>query len=226
MSPRLWPSTYPHRLTKSECDYWDASAVSSVHGVLVSTCGFYVLWTEEDMFTKGYSYESPMTLLCVKIIVGYLLSDLFLGLTHLDWPGTSMILFHHMLGIFSMTYTAVYHYGMGIIVCLVTLEATSPFVNFRWFFDKSGLRHSAPTLYLVNGAMITISWFLLRICFYGWAIYYYIFVLWSELLSYNNHLHTFVVVFGIAGGYVLQVVWFKKIFAGMMKALSASKKAE
>jgi hypothetical protein len=43
-------------------------------------------------------------------------------------------------------------------------------------------------------------------------------------MAYNNHLHTIVVVFGMAGGYVLQVIWFKKIFAGMMKALTSSKK--
>ena len=224
MSPRLWPATYPSRLTPSECDFWNASAVSSVHGIVVSAVGFYVLRTQDALYTEGYTYETPESLLCVNIVVGYLLSDLYLGITHLDWPGTAMMLFHHILGIFSMIYTSVYHFGTGMIVCIVVLEATSPFVNFRWFFEKNGLKTSSPTLYLVNGAMITVSWFLLRICFYGWMIFNYVFRQWSDLMSYDNHLHTFVVVFGMAGGYVLQVLWFKKIFAGMMKALSASKK--
>lgn len=225
MSPSLWPSTYPYRLTASECDYWDASVVSSVHGFMVSVVGFYVLFTEEELYTRGYSYQSPLSLLCVHIIVGYLISDLYLGLTHLDWPGTNMMLFHHILGIFSMIYTTAHHFGSGLIVCLVVLEATSPFINFRWFFDKSGMKITSPTLYLINGAMITISWFALRICFYGWAIFNYIFHLWAELMSYDNNMHTFVVLFGIGGGYVLQVLWFKKIFAGMMKALRGNKKS-
>lgn len=223
LSPRLWPATYPKRLTPSECDYWNASAVSSVHGVVVSAVGFYVLGTQDELYTKGYNYETPESLLCVNIVVGYLLSDLYLGVTHLEWPGTSTMLFHHVLGIFSMMYTTVHHFGTGMIVCMVVLEATSPFINFRWFFEKNGMKTSAPTLYLVNGVMITLSWFALRICFYGWMIFNFVYQLWPELMSYDNHLHTFVVVVGMGGGYILQVLWFKKIFAGMLKAMSAKK---
>ena len=190
----------------------------------MSVVGFHVLATQSELYSEGYKYETPESLLCVNIVVGYLLSDLCLGLTHLEWPGTMMMLFHHVLGIFSMVYTTTHHFGTGMIVCIVVLEATSPFINFRWYFEKSGMKTSAPMLYLVNGALITLSWFLLRICFYGWMIFKFVFQLWSDLISYDNHLHTFVVVFGLVGGYVLQVVWFKKIFAGMMKALSASKK--
>jgi hypothetical protein len=224
LSPRLWPATYPSKLTQSECDYWNASAVSSVHGVVVSAVGFYVLSTQNELYSEGYKYETAESLLCVNIVVGYLMSDLYLSITHLEWPGTAMMLFHHILGIFSMIYTTVYHFGTGMVVCIVVLEATSPFVNFRWFFEKNGMKTESPTLYVLNGAMITISWFLLRICFYGWMIINYVYLLWAELMAYDNHMHTFVVVFGMAGGYVLQVVWFKKIFVGMMKALSASKK--
>lgn len=224
LSPRLWPATYPSRLTPSECDFWDASAVSSVHGVIVSVVGFYVLFTQDALYTEGYKYETPEALLCMNIVVGYLISDLYLSLTHLEWPGTSMMLFHHLLGIFSMIYTTVHHYAAGTIVCMVVLEATSPFINFRWFFEKNGIKTTSPFLYLLNGAMITLSWFLLRICFYGWMIFNFVIRLWSDLMSYNSYLHTFVVVFGMLGGYALQIVWFKKIFAGMMKALTSSKK--
>lgn len=221
LSPRLWSGTYPSRLSDSERDYWDASVVSSLHGVVISALGFYVLWTDVNIHDGGYAYESRLSRLCLAVVVGYLINDLYLGLTHLEWPGTSMMLFHHILGIVAMTYTAVYHFGSGMVVCIVVLEATSPFINFRWFFDKSGMKLSSPTLYLANGAMITVSWFALRICFYGYSIMKYVVFGWSELMSYGNHMHTLVVVIGLAGGYVLQVIWFKKIFAGLKKALSA-----
>jgi hypothetical protein len=198
--------------------------VSSVHGVVVSAVGFYVLATQEELYVQGYAYETPESRLCVAIVVGYLISDMYLGLTHMEWPGSEMMLFHHVLGIFSMIYTAVHHIGTGMVVCIVVLEATSPFVNFRWFFEKNGLKQTSPILYIVNGVMITLSWFLLRICFYGWMIVSFVFNRWSELMTYDNHMHTVVVVVGLAGGYILQVVWFKKIFVGMLKALKSSNK--
>lgn len=198
--------------------------MSSVHGVVVAAAGLHVMFTDNRLYTDGYKFESDGSLLCVNIVVGYLISDLYLGITHMDWPGSYMMLFHHALGIFSMIYTAVYHFGTGMVVCIVVVEATSPFVNFRWFFEKSGLKTSAPMLYLVNGAMITLSWFVLRICFYGWVIVHFVLLRWSELMAYRNPLHSAVVVVGLAGGYLLQVMWFKKIVAGMMKALAGPSK--
>ena len=132
-----------------------------------------------------------------------------------------MLLFHHVLGIICMFHSLTMGYGSGLVIPCVIVEATAPFVNGRWFLDKIGWRSS--TLYIINGAMITILWFLLRIVFMGWFLFQYVYVKWDELMGYNDISHVIVVLSGFVGGYGLQVIWFQKIVSGMMKILSTTK---
>lgn len=222
-SPKIWPETYNKLLRndKNEADYWDSCVVSTIHGILVAGVGFYVIFTQEGYFTEDYEFESREALLCGYIITGYLISDAYLCLTHLMWPGLNMLLFHHFLGIYCFGYAILHHFGTGMVVSSVVLEATSPFINNRWFFDKSGYRQSS--MYLINGVMITLSWFVLRISFFGWVTYRYTYALFPVLLSYNNYHHMAVTLVGFGGAYGLQVVWFQKIVAGMLKVLLGSK---
>lgn len=221
-SPMIAPETYSNLRKKdpNEADYWDSCVVSAVHGIFISALGFYVLM-EEDVIGGGYTYETPLSRLCTYIITGYLFNDMILCLTHRMWPGLGMLLFHHILGVYCTTYSLYTHYGSGLVVLTVVVEATAPFVNGRWFLDKLGWRNT--TLYLVNGMIITVTWFLLRILFMGWYLYIFAYEKWGELVGFDNKQLMFVVLAGFVGGYGLQVIWFQKILSGMLKVLSSSK---
>jgi hypothetical protein len=101
-------------------------------------------------------------------------------------------------------------------------EITTPFVNQRFFFDKSGMREGS--LYVVNGLIMTLLWFLIRVVFCGWMCY--------RLLEMRVTLMTLspfslsTVIFSYCVGYALQLFWFKKIFKGALKVVFGSSKSD
>ena len=48
-------------------------------------------------------------------------------------------------------------------------EATTPFVNFRWFLYETDLKNSS--LYAVNGLVLWLSWFVIRIALIPFIVY-------------------------------------------------------
>lgn len=86
-------------------------------------------------------------------------------------------------------------------------------MNGRWFLHTHGLKDT--TLYIVNGALMALSFFLLRIvgmAVFGWRILMTIDKLMElPLTTYGLLLPCYVV------GYMLQLMWFRKIFEGLIK---------
>lgn len=58
---------------------------------------------------------------------------------------------------------------MIYVVTVTFTELTTPFVNQRWFFEQAGLKESR--LYVINGALMWLSWFVIRIGFVFYAFY-------------------------------------------------------
>jgi hypothetical protein len=101
-------------------------------------------------------------------------------------------------------------------------EITTPFVNQRFFFDKSGMREGS--LYVVNGLIMTLLWFLIRVVFCGWMCYRLVEMRVTLMTLSPFSLST--VIFSYCVGYALQLFWFKKIFKGALKVVFGSSKGD
>jgi len=209
-------------LNSSDAAYWDACVVSSLHAALISVYGFFLLFTT-DIFSEGYQYTSPDVEAGINFMVGYLLSDAINCLQNRDWAGLNMTLLHHFAGSFCLGYLLVNSFGHGTAVLTFILEFTTPFVNQRWFLDTSGMKQTL--FYQINGALMTILWFIIRIVLFGWSGYYYIYQMNSSL-SILPLTHQSVVFGGFILGYWMQIVWFSKIMKGLLKMLKKPKESK
>eukprot|EP00466_Bigelowiella_natans_P009045 jgi/Bigna1/37808/e_gw1.22.118.1 len=202
--------------------YWAASIVSTLHGFAITYWAFCAicegnLWTSEDFFA-----HTPATTACCHVLLGYIFSDLLLALYYgAQWPGNVANVIHHTITVYSFGDMCTNKFAHGMAVMVMLLEATTPFINFRWFLSELGMKDSHPKLYLVNGLIMTIGWFILRICFCAW-IGLRILMMRDQVKELGHlQLGTCIVTYGV--GYGLQVFWFNKIMRGAMKILRKPK---
>uniref|UniRef100_A0A7S3YPV9 TLC domain-containing protein n=1 Tax=Lotharella globosa TaxID=91324 RepID=A0A7S3YPV9_9EUKA len=199
--------------------YWCASAISSLHGAVISYWGFAAastagLWTTDDFFKT-----TSQTTGCCNVLVGYLCSDLALSLYYGGrWPGNTANIIHHITAILAFIQMSAWGFGHSLGMMIIVLETTTPFVNQRWFFEKTGMKVTHPALYVANGLAMVILWFLLRILLVGWVGIRLIAV--REQVASMAWPQVLTVVCTYAVGYGLQFFWFYKILRGAIKALS------
>ena len=102
-------------------------------------------------------------------------------------------------------------------------ELSTPFVNGRAILSQHKMHNYR--LYTINGIVMAFSFFLFRMCFY----YYMIFVIMEKFVLYRgdvfwdtypkeNHWIVYLSMSLFMVMYLLNVYWFSKIFAGLMKA--------
>jgi hypothetical protein len=157
------------------------------------------------------------------VFIGYLLSDLLLSLIHSSsWPGWQANVLHHVTGIFCWYLMNEGGFGHSIAMCATLTEITTPFVNQRFFFDKANMKDGS--LYVANGLLMTLLWFLFRVVLFGW-LGFRLFQMRESLFALPN-LHMFAAIFSYAVGYTLQLFWFQKIMKGALKVLAGGNKSK
>ena len=232
-------STYAS-LKESEKGYWAASVTSSVHAVIITIMAVDAsnssgMWTTEDFFLT-----TPATTYCMKVLVGYIMSDLILAVYYGSaWNGWVANWIHHIAATltwgmvrfffsiqqqhsdfsFSLFQLLDGEYGHCYAMIASICEATTPFINQRWFFDKCGMK--ASTMYLVNGLTILVGWFALRIVMFGW-MFWRMYVMREQLLSVSTWP---LLILSAVVGYALQIFWFRKIARGAWKVAFGKKKS-
>mmetsp|Transcript_42948 Transcript_42948/g.97151 ORF Transcript_42948/g.97151 Transcript_42948/m.97151 type:complete len:194 (-) Transcript_42948:206-787(-) len=150
------------------------------------------------------------------VFVGYLCSDLAITLYFREcWPGYEAMLLHHVMAVLAWYVMIQGKFGHAFTLVGLLSEATTPFVNQRWFFDKCDMKSGL--LYLVNGILITLLWFLIRVCLFGW-MGWRIYEMRASVFSLSPY-QIFVVLLAYFVGYALQIFWFRKILRGVLKAL-------
>lgn len=153
--------------------------------------------------------------------MGYLSSDLLLSLAYNNqWPGWQANVVHHVTGLACWYLMTDGGFGHSIAVCATMTEITTPFINQRFFLDKANMKDGM--LYVVNGLLMTLLWFLFRVLLFGW-LGFRLFQMRESLLALPN-LYLFAAVFSYGVGYALQLFWWNKIFKGAMKVLSGGNK--
>jgi hypothetical protein len=214
-SSALFP-TY-RELEEHEKGYWAASVVSNIHaGAVCWLAGKALLETPLFLTTADFGLSTPASLTCSKCFLGYIISDLVLALWYnKKWAGMTANLTHHTFILICWGQLIAGKYGQLFSLVGALCEGSTPFVNFRWFLDKMGMKESP--LYLYNGLSMTLSFFVLRVVGFLWA--------GTRLVAQREGLvalpaqNSALFVLSYMVGTGLQLFWFNKIFKGAMKAL-------
>ena len=131
---------------------------------------------------------------------------------------------HHVAGIMGNTFALLLDDGFGSVAQLTFItEFSTFFVNARFLLAKHKL--SSTTIYIVNGLLMTLSFFVVRVVYYKWilfSVYRNMGLYDSERMKNypeNKVMMRHACVFLYIVMYFLQLFWFYKIFSGLMKVL-------
>ena len=191
-----------------------------LRGLAVVKMALSALETVDIRKSTTVLVTSPESTQTNIVFLAWLTSDLVMSLYYNSkWAGWFPNLLHHVAGINFWYHMTDGGFAHNIGSCAVLIEATTPFVNQRFFFEKAGMKSSP--LYVINGIAMTLLWFLLRVLLFGW-IGLRLFQMRASLLTLPP-LYFYTTVLSFAVGYALQLFWFSKIFKGALKVLLAPK---
>jgi len=217
----------PSKLVKpADRAYYGSSILAILHGIVVSIlalmagldAGFWtVTWEPWD-----YHAQTPATARCIHVFLAFLLTDLLpLFYYRKEWAGTGMYIGHHTLSCVAWGDALLNGTCHNVAVGLLLLEATSPFINGRYFLSTHGLKSSP--VYLYNGVAMAVSFLILRIIGMGslGAKLFYIDAATSSAVLGNK---TYMLLPIFIFGYGLQLTWFQKILSGLLAFLKKDAK--
>ncbi|EOA21367.1 hypothetical protein CARUB_v10001728mg [Capsella rubella] len=178
---------------------WNNRGFSTFHAVLTSVASIYLL-VISDQFDENVHGDAVIN-----------------STTRLS--ESVMGVFHHFLSMFAIILSVTSGQSQFYIFIVLLSEATTPFVNLRWYLDTSGQKGSKA--YTLNGIALFLGWLVARILLF---IYFFVHM--------YLHFHQVKQVFPL-GFYslltippalaVMNLIWFWKITKGMIKTLSKAK---
>ena len=118
----------------------------------------------------------------LAFFLGYMFYDvtLLLGLMNKFPAGILEMLLHHLFSVYGAIVGIVCGRFLGVLCASTILtEFSTPFVNIRWllYFHKK----TDTIAYMINGWIMTISFFLCRIVYSFYLIFYICYPGWTEL---------------------------------------------
>ena len=162
---------------------------------------------------------------CNMILAGYLSVDLAFCYFCIgqEWKGINENYFHHGLGIFGvLTSLVVGRMCLSLSSASSITEVSSIFVSLRAILSFQG--QSSGSLYLINGLLMTLTFFVFRVVYQTWMVGFRmvpsLVERGSEMLAGSSNVE---IGFCVAGCsmYIalvfLNYYWFYKIFTGLLK---------
>jgi len=206
----LFPSY--RKLESKDAVEWCSRITSNVHAVFGVFAAVHVLQVLHDF---DFLESSVIAERYFGVLLGYLSYDLAtIFLYHgnlLDWG----ILFHHFMGLLGFSFLVAHHCGAYPGSLFYFTEISTPFVNQRWFLEKSNAKQGR--LYLWNGILMWCT-FSVRI-----------FAAPVVLRLFYNHFDQIVSVFGQWFAVIIVILaslfnclnayWFWLISKGLAKAI-------
>ncbi|KAF2290337.1 hypothetical protein GH714_011152 [Hevea brasiliensis] len=149
------------KLTEAEKIEWNNRGFSTFHALIVASASFYLL------LLSGLFYEDSQDELIINrksivsnsvlgISVGYFLADLSMILWNFPALGGLEYVLHHGLSMYSIFLSLISGQGQMYILMVLFSEATTPFVNLRWYLDVAGRKSSK--MYVCNGVLLFLGW--------------------------------------------------------------------
>jgi len=216
ISRLLGPLLFKHvaALPPDQKSYWAESMVSVVNGLVLTPLAWQA---QQHGSGVGFHSPNPISTMCCHAILGYTAWDtLTLIYYRKEWrKGLEMYFVHHTGSLAAWGIAATTGVGHNIVVPVELLEATSPFVNMRWFLSTAGYGKDSK-LYIVNGIAMFISFFVLRVAFNWWLCIQRFYVQWADFAPLPLYFKSIaLVLFPI--NLTLQMMWFSQILKGIIK---------
>jgi hypothetical protein len=220
ISSKLFKS-YDTLSTTEQLD-WCSRIASNIHAIGTAVVGMAVFFSEpryyEDM---DLLHRENITAILFGFSTSYLIVDAVIVLRNPALGGIPILL-HHVFVTLSQFSMLFYNkmYLLGVVTCFT--EVTTLFINQRWYFEKACMKDGI--LYVVNGLMIWLFWLIFRIGHAGYLAF--LFYSQREVLYGQAPL--------ILSGFIttsaillasLNIMWFQKITAGILKVLTKKKKS-
>ncbi|WOL16194.1 hypothetical protein Cni_G24976 [Canna indica] len=206
------------RLQKIE---WNNRGFSTFHAMVAAAVSFYLL-VVSDLFKSGAQQEflvnrkSLLSDTIFGISLGYFLSDLAMILWLFPSLGGKEYVLHHGVSMYSILLALLSGKAHIYILMVLFTEATTPFVNLRWYLDLAGQKNS--NLYVYNGVALFFGWLVVRILLF---IYFFTHIyLHFDQVKTIFPLGLYSLLTAPPALAMMNVIWFWKIFKGMMKTLS------
>lgn len=206
------------------------SVAGAVYGALYADGNPGTTWFNDHKYANTlWDIQKYLNL----VSIGYLIYDGIFCMVVFDTDALMMQTYmHHVAGIMGNSFSILLDDGFGSIAQLTFItEFSTFFVNARFLLAQHKL--SKTTIYLVNGIFMTLSFFVVRIVYYT----YILFFVYRDMGLYDSERmknypenrvmmrQTCVILYFVMYG--LQLFWFYKIFSGLMKVLmGGSKKAK
>lgn len=188
--------------------------ISIFHSTFVTLMCLYILYYDEELNQNRLLYFSTAISFTLNFSIGFLIFDVIIMLAdpkEFEW----FYLLHHAVSIvafYACSTAGVFPY---IALFRLTSEASTPFLNLRWFLLTLNKKHTR--LYLINGIILIAVFFLVRIITIVplWSIFYSLMQTptWSQIeLKYK-----LICVVSSTPLDFLNVYWFGKIVNILVK---------
>jgi len=140
---------------------WNNRGFSTFHALAAAAVSFYLLvmsglFSEDAHSAVVIDRKSWLSDAMFGVSLGYFLTDLAMILRYFPRLGGKEYLLHHGLSMYAISLALLSGKGHVYILMVLFTEATTPFVNLRWYLDLAGRKGSK--LYLYNGLALFVGW--------------------------------------------------------------------
>lgn len=222
---RFFGSTYTNLNHKTKLNF-DIHVVSMVQ-CIISIAIIIPSWNHpfvqnrsEDPFMSVFGY-TPYNGFVSGITLGYFVWDLFVCLRHIKLFGPGFLL-HAFAALFVFGCT-LKPFCMPWIPSFLLFELSTPFVNINWFASRLPAGTISDKVVAVNGILLLVTFFLVRIL---WG-FYAVIVLSFDIWKVKQYIHPFfpiaVLSLNLALDF-LNLYWFSKMVAIAKKKITGKLK--
>ncbi|CAL4908774.1 unnamed protein product [Urochloa decumbens] len=197
---------------------WPASVLA---GVAMCAAVYDLTRHVSSRYSKSYNGLNDMHKVewNNRDLFGYFLTDLAMILWYFPRLGGKEYLLHHGLSIYAISLALLSGKGHFYILMVLFTEATTPFVNLRWYLDLAGRKGSK--LYLYNGLALFVGWLVARIILFVYFFAHMYFHFDQVRSVFPLGFYSILTVPPVLS--LMNLLWFLKICKGMVKTLSIAK---
>lgn len=225
LSPLISRSTFGEhydKLSKSSKLNFDIHVVSMVQ-CIISILVIIPLIGDEHLSANTVLHYTPYAAFVSSITIGYFVWDLFVCIRHFKLFGVGFLV-HAIASLFVFCST-LRPFCLGWVASFLSFELSTPFVNVNWFANKLPTGAIPNWVIAVNGLLLIVVFFFVRIVWGFYAIYWVLCEFWKYRDQVPVVLCVIVVILNV-GLDTLNVFWFQKMIQIAAKKFNSSSKSK
>ena len=141
----------------------------------------------------------------IRIMFAYMLCDLIGVVVYFNCFADDIgFVIHHVCAVVVLSSVLANPFGHDFALIGLLCEVTQPFINIKWYMDR--FKMQGTTLYLINGALILVGWWIIRIGGYVFLLGWKFVTMQSGISAREIPIFICWIIAGI-----LQIIWCYKI---------------